>query len=100
MSQNPKRPEFSYASGGLEVATWRSDPDPNSDHKQPSYSIRIQRSYFDETKKEWVTTPYLRLHDIPRACVLLIQTYCRIISVKVKGQEVEAESTPPLDSDP
>lgn len=59
----PQRPVKVFRAGNIKAAIWRRQ---NQESDRPSFSIRLQKRYFDQDAKTFVDTEYLFAEDLPR----------------------------------
>lgn len=59
----PQRPLKVFRAGTVKVAIWRRQ---GQEIDRPTFSIRLQKSYFDQDAKKWIDTDYLFPEDLPK----------------------------------
>lgn len=67
-STQPQRPAKTLRAGGIKLAIWAHE---GRQHDRPGYSMRLQKSYFDQDSKQWVETEFFRPSDILAILILL-----------------------------
>jgi len=82
-------PEHEIRIGSISAAIWCNEV-TEGDTTRNQYSVRIQKSYFDNKTNEWKTTPYFFLNDLPRLAVVAIKAYLYIL-LKPQSEAQEGE---------
>ena len=71
----PNLPEEEIRVGGtISVPIWRNEAQ-RGDRTVVSFSVQLQRRYFDEADQEWKTAKSLNTDDVPRAILALEKAY-------------------------
>jgi len=67
------RPDYTLDAFPLKLAGWKTEND-GREH----WSFRLTKRYKDDKDGEWKDTPYLNMHDLPRASLLYQRAYIEL----------------------
>jgi hypothetical protein len=80
-------PEKKFRAGAISATVWSNHGQSKSGEENTYNTISLERSYKDKNDK-WQTTGSLRLHDLPKAALLLDKAYEYLV---LQNKEVTAE---------
>lgn len=84
-------PDFKYRGPhGCQVSVWE-----NKGQYGAVYSVKFQRNYYDEDKKEWIDTDYYRESDL-----LILAELARTVWGVINTARNEEEASKKADSQP
>jgi hypothetical protein len=75
MSNQPaQKPEIEFRAGNITAAVWRHERDRDGE-TVVSWSVKLQKRYYDKDVKAYQDTDYLFPEDLPRATLVLQEAY-------------------------
>ena len=72
--QTPQKPEKEYRAGTIKAAIWRHEHDRDGE-TIVSYSITLQKRYYDRDTKTWHDSDSFFPEDLPKALLVLAKAY-------------------------
>ena len=77
-TEQPNSPEKKFSTGAISAAVWMNTGKGKNGQSEQYRTVSFQRSYKDKNDK-WQTSNSLRVHDLPKAMVVLQKAYEYIV---------------------
>ena len=74
MAQQPQRPIKEFRAGNVKAAIWKQEREDQG-HTTATYSVKIQKRYFDKATQEWRDTDYFFVDELPRLRLVADQAF-------------------------
>ena len=91
MSQQQKSPPIKeFRVGTIKAAIWRNEVQ-QGDRTVVQYSVKVQRSYYDQEHKEWKPTEFFFPADLPKLQLVAAKAF-EFVSLNEEDIDADAAS--------